>query len=120
MEIKVNLTRLIYNILVENIEARDNWMLTIKEVHSVEMKIKGITKNEYYEHFFNDELSNVESIKRMWAKIQEEIPTLRGINWEKRQRQGGQYFVDVLEIQTNQMKLFSADELNTFDLFNKQ
>lgn len=118
MEIKVSLIRLIYNILNESLEARDNWMLTIKEVHTMEMRIKGISKQDYFEHFFNDDLSNVHTIKRLWQKVQEEFPNLRGKTWAERQKQGGQYVVDSLKIDKSQMTLFTSDELHDITLLN--
>ena len=113
MKIDVSLIRLVYNILTEDIEARDDWMLTIKKVHTLEMLAKGISKSNYFEHFFNEHLSNVHTIKRMWQKVQEEYPALRGKSWEERQMQGGSYKVASMDdVDESQMKLFTADEIH--------
>lgn len=114
MKIEVSLIRLIYNVLCENVEARDNWLLTIQKVHSLEMMAKGISKKDYYDHFFAEDLSNVNTIKRLWQKVQEDYPALRGVNWVERQRQGGQFNIDDLALDTTQLTLFTQDELNNF------
>jgi len=116
MKIEVPLIRLIYNILTQEVELRDNWMLTIKKIHSTEMIMKGIAKEDYFDALFNEELSNVHTIKRLWQKVQEEFPQLRGGKWSERQRQGGNYVVD--EIDESQMTLFNQDELNELALID--
>jgi hypothetical protein len=114
MKIEVSLIRLIYNVLCENLEARDNWMLTIQKVHSLEMMGKGISKKDYYDHFFAEHLSNVHTIKRLWQKVQEDYPALRGVTWEDRQRQGGRFSLDEITLDTTQLTLFTQDELKQF------
>jgi hypothetical protein len=114
MKIEVPLIRLIYNILTQDKSTRDNWMRTIKIVHQTEMTIKGISTHQYFDAFFNEELSNVHTIKRLWQKVQEEFPKLRGDTWIERQKQGGRYVVD--EIDLNQMTLFNDKELNELAL----
>jgi hypothetical protein len=117
MNLNTSLIRLIYNILVQDVETRDNWILTIKKVHQTEMIVKGISQTDYFEHFFNDELSNVHTIKRLWQKVQEDYPALRGDTWEERQRMGGQF---VVTIDKNQMTLFSEEEMNEYALINEE
>lgn len=124
MNINASLIQLIYNILSNDVETRDDWMLCIKEIHSIEMTFKGISKNDYFTKLFekNDDgeysnFSNVHTIKRLWQKVQEDFPNLRGSTWEERQRQGGQYVVNTIDEQ--QLSFFSKeqlDEIAKFDL----
>jgi hypothetical protein len=120
MNINVSLIQLIYNILSNDTETRDDWMLCIKEIHSIEMKIHGITKDDYFEKLYekNDEgeypyFSNVHTIKRLWQKVQEDFPNLRGLTWETRQKQGGQYVVDSL-LEDNQLNIWTKEQLDDF------
>jgi len=124
MNIKLPLIQLIYNILSNNVETRDDWMLCIKEIHSIEMTIHGISKEDYFEMLFkknNDgeysNFSNVHTIKRLWQKVQEDFVHLRGDTWEERQKQGGQYVVDNY-YHENQLFLFSTEELNDLAKLN--
>ena len=117
MNINVSLIQLIYNILSNDVETRDDWMLCIKEIHSIEMTIHGISKNDYFDKLFekNEEseypyFSNVHTIKRLWQKVQEDFPNLRGLTWETRQKQGGQYVVDSLN-DDNQLSFFTKEQL---------
>lgn len=103
------LTRLVTNILVNDTEARDNWMLTIKQVHDREMQIWYYKESEYYEAFFSQKLSNVHTIKRLWQLVQEKYPELRGETWEERQRQGGMVALEMAEERFIQMSLFEDD-----------
>jgi hypothetical protein len=124
VNINASLIQLIYNILSNDVETRDDWMLCIKEIHSIEMTFKGISKNDYFTKLFekNDDgeysnFSNVHTIKRLWQKVQEDFPNLRGSTWEERQRQGGQYVVNTIDEQ--QLSFFSKeqlDEIAKFDL----
>ena len=84
MKLNLTLQRLIYNILVTHKESRESWLLTIKIVHQTEMTIKGISIQNYFYSVFDEELSNLNSIKRIWSKIQEDVPQLRGDNYEDR------------------------------------
>jgi len=125
MKLDISLIQLIYNILSNDFETRDDWMLCIKEIHSIEMKLHGISKNDYFDKLYkkDDEgeysyFSNVHTIKRLWQKVQEDFPNLRGLTWETRQKQGGQYVVDSLNDDT-QLSFFSKeqlDEIAKFDL----
>lgn len=98
------LTRLIKNILLNDVNARDNWMDTIRQVHDKEMAIWCFTKEQYYDALFGDHLSNVHTIKRLWQLVQEKYPELRGKSWEERQRQGGMVASEMAEIR--QLGLF--------------
>jgi len=107
------LTRLITNILHNNVDARDNWMQTIKEVHDKEMQLWCFTESEYYKAFFGGHLSNVHTIKRLWQMVQEKHPQLRGETWEERQRQGGMMAQEIHEIGSFQLELFNDADLQT-------
>ena len=114
----INLTidRLIYNVLTLDIEARDNWMRTIKIIHETEMTLKGIGRAEYFVCFFNEEFTNIHTIKRRWSAIQTEYPKLRGAEYDTRQKQGGQF---VLEIDPSQMTMFDEQELSDLAMIKK-
>jgi hypothetical protein len=118
MNINVSIIELIYNILSNDVETRDDWMLCTKEIHSIQMKLNGISKTDYFDKLFekNDEgeypyLSNVCTIKRLWQKVQEDYPNLRGSTWESRQKKGGQFVIDLL-IDDSQLSLFSKEQLD--------
>jgi hypothetical protein len=120
MKLDISLIQLIYNILSNDSETRDDWMLCIQEIHSIEMKFHGISKNDYFDKLYekDDEgeypyFSNVHTIKRLWQKVQEDFPNLRGLTWETRQKQGGQYVVDSLNDDT-QLSFFSKEQLDEF------
>ena len=120
MNINVSIIQLIYNILSNDEETRDDWMLFIKEIHSIEMKLHGISKTDYFDNLYekNDEgeypyFSNVHTIKRLWQKVQEDFPNLRGLTWETRQKQGGQYVVDSL-LEDNQLNIWTKEQLDEF------
>lgn len=100
------LTRLITQILTKNEEARDDWMLTIKEVHDRELMIWYMDKSEYYDALFSGRLSNVQTISRVWRWVQEKRPELRGKTWEERQRQAGMVASEVAEFKNLQSSLF--------------
>ncbi len=91
------LTRLVKNILLENEIARDDWMLTIQIVHDKEMALWYYKKEDYYDAVFSKKLSNVDTIKRLWALLQERIPELRGAKWQERQIQGGMVANDIVD-----------------------
>ena len=120
MNIKVSLIQLIYNILSNDAQTRDDWMLCIQEIHSIEMKFHGISKNDYFDKLYekDDEgeyryFSNVHTIKRLWQKVQEDFPALRGTTWETRQKQGGQYVVDSF-YDDNQLSFFTKEQLDEY------
>lgn len=85
------ITRISKEVLKNNKESRDNMMLVVKSIHDFEMSMFGIDKKNYYEYLFKGQfLSSIKTIDRMWRKLQEEHPELRGDEWEERQRLGGQ------------------------------
>lgn len=118
MNINASLIRLIYNVLSNDVESRDDWMLCIKKIHSFEMMHNGVLTSEYFEKLFEKDedgeysyFSNVHTIKRLWQKVQEDFPHLRGDTWEERQRQGGQYNVNTY-YEDSQLQLFTIEELD--------
>ena len=120
MNINATLIQLIYNLLSNDVETRDDWMLCIKEIHTIEMTFKGISKNDYFVKFYEknedgeySNFSNVHTIKRLWQKVQEDFPNLRGLNWEGRQKQGVQYVVSN-DYYDNQLNIFSKEQLDEF------
>jgi hypothetical protein len=96
------LSRFVFSVLRDIPETRDDWMLLIKLVHDTEMSVKKIKREDYYDHFFNNEFSNVDSIKRVWALIQERNPKLRGLKWRERQKMSRQ----ISDTINNQLNLF--------------
>jgi len=120
MNLNISLIGLVYHTLSNKVDTRDDWMLCIKEIHSLEMLSKKVTKESYFDKLFemNEDgeytyFSNVHTIKRLWQKVQEDFPHLRGDTWEERQRQGGQYNVNSY-YEDNQLSLFTKDELDEF------
>jgi len=85
----IYLINTIKSILAKNEVARDDWMLTVQEVHNREMYLFSFDKNEYYDCVFNGKLTNIQTISRTWRLLQEKFPELRGKDWADRQRQGG-------------------------------
>lgn len=104
------LTRLIKNILLNDVDSRDDWMSTIRQVHDKEMSLWCFPKEEYYDAFFGGNLSNVHTIKRLWQLVQEKHPELRGKTWEERQRQGGMVAAEMAAEKLLQLSLFGNSE----------
>lgn len=98
------ITKLVVTILQSNEIARDDVMLVIKYIHDFEMGVLKKDKEDYYEMVFNSTLSKVTTIDRVWRKVQEERPELRGKEWELRQMRAGQISVDLAL--KNQLNLF--------------
>jgi hypothetical protein len=111
MKLETSLIKLIYHILHEDIEARDNWMLTIQKVYDSQMLYNSIKKEDFYNSFFkeNSPLTNCQTIVRLWRKVQEDYPLLRGDMWEQRQKKGGQFNAN--DFISNQTSLFSKEEM---------
>jgi hypothetical protein len=99
-------TKSLAKLLAENVEARDDMMQCVKHIHDLEMGVLGISQNEYYAVFFGGKLSSVKTIDRVWRKIQEDIPELRGSEWEARQAQSGRIEITDLSYLRNQLNLF--------------
>lgn len=100
------LARLITQILINDEDARDDWMLCVRQVHERELAIWYMSKEQYFEAFFSEKLSNVQTIARLWRLIQEKRPDLRGKTWEERQRMGGLMAKEFADMETIQSKLF--------------
>lgn len=84
------ITRLTVDLLVKNIESRDDMMLTVRYVHDFEMALFNIPKQSYYDSLFGGKLSSIKTIDRIWRKAQMDNPSLRGAEWLQRQIQSGQ------------------------------
>jgi hypothetical protein len=106
MRNKGYLSRMIYSILVNNKESRDDWMLVVKQIHDTEMAMWGILKADYYDALFGLKLANPQTISRIWRKIQEKYPDLRGEFWEDRQAQGGMIASQIVTDNIFQTSLF--------------
>jgi hypothetical protein len=100
------LTREVFELLKSKASARDNMLECIQHVHNLEMEALQITRANYYDAFFNGRLSSVKSIDRIWRKIQEDVPDLRGSEWEARQAQSGRIEIEDLSYLKNQLNLF--------------
>ena len=101
------ISRMIYYILVNDIESRDNWMLVVKKVHDIEMVNYNIAKADYYDSLFSFKLTNPQTISRIWRKIQEHNVELRGQQWEDRQKAGGYIRNKIAEGEFFQLDIFS-------------
>jgi hypothetical protein len=99
-------TKELGQLLARNVEARDNMVLCVKHIHDLEMQLLNVTENEYYIAFFGGKLSSVKTIDRIWRKLQEDIPELRGSEWEARQAQSGRIDITDLSYLKNQLNLF--------------
>jgi hypothetical protein len=100
------LTKAVFDILKKNPSARDNVLECVQYVHDIDMAILFIKKTEYYDAFFGGKLSSVKTIDRIWRKIQEDVPELRGSKWEARQAQSGRIEIADLSYLKNQLNLF--------------
>jgi len=97
-------TKLVVSILEKNEIARDDLMIVIQSIHDFEMAVLKKNKEDYYDMFFHGTLSKPTTIDRVWRKVQEEKPELRGKEWELRQMRAGQISLDLAL--KNQLKLF--------------
>ncbi len=101
------ITRLTIDLLTKNVEARDNMMLTVRYIHDFEMGLFKIKKADYYKASFeSNKLSSIKTLDRIWRKVQEENPELRGKEWAERQVQAGRMSADVLSAK-NQLDLWN-------------
>jgi hypothetical protein len=99
-------TKSLFVLLKENEEARDNMLDCVKHIHNLEMLALSIPREDYYNAFFGERLSSVKTIDRIWRKIQEDVPELRGSEWEARQVQSGRIDIEDLSYLKNQLNLF--------------
>jgi hypothetical protein len=79
------ISKLIYTILKNNEDSRDDMMLVVKSIHDFELSVLGKDKSEYYECCFSGKLASIKTIDRIWRKIMEHNPELRGEEWDERQ-----------------------------------
>ena len=100
------LTREVFELLKSQATARDNMLECVQHVHNLEMTALNIPREDYYNAFFGGRLSSVKSIDRIWRKIQEDVPELRGSEWEARQVQSGRIDIEDLSYLKNQLNLF--------------
>ncbi len=100
------ITRLTFDLLTKNSEARDNMMLTVQYVHDFEMAMFSISQSDYYSALFSGKLSSIKTLDRVWRKIQEIYPELRGSEWQERQVQAGLMSAAMLSEVKNQLGLF--------------
>jgi hypothetical protein len=70
-------------------------MLVVKTIHDFEMSMFAIPQSAYYHALFSDKLSSIKTIDRVWRKMQEEHPHLRGEDWEERQILAGRVSRDI-------------------------
>jgi len=92
--------------LKENVPSRDDMMLCVKHIHDLEMRLQGIRNEHYYDAVFNYKLSSIKTIDRIWRKLQEDIPELRGAEWELRQAQAGRIEIEDLSHMRHQLNMF--------------
>ena len=97
-------TKLVVSILEKNIIARDDVMIVIQTIHDFEMAVLKKNKEDYYDMFFHGTLSKITTIDRVWRKVQEEKPELRGREWELRQVRAGEISLDLA--MNKQLNLF--------------
>jgi hypothetical protein len=102
----------IYTLLSNDESLRDDWMSVIKNIHTIEMITKGLKKEKYFDLLFDsssNNFSNIHSIRRVWQKVQEDNPHLRGVEWEERQVKGGKFNDKKMEEISNQLFIFSDE-----------
>jgi hypothetical protein len=100
------ISKLTIAILKNNESSRDDMMLVVKSIHDFEISILGKEKSDYYECFFSGKLSSVKTIDRIWRKIQEKKPELRGKEWDMRQVQAGIISINVAAEKYGQLNIF--------------
>jgi hypothetical protein len=101
-----HITRVTIDLLTKNAEARDNMMLTVQYVHDFEMAVLKIEKKEYYDALFSEKVSSIKTIDRIWRKVQEQNPKLRGVDWDKRQIQAGLMSAELINDSSGQLSFF--------------
>lgn len=103
--------KIVVNCLSKNKEARDNWMLALKDVHQREMALLCVEKENYFDTFFDEKLTDAHTVRRLWQKVQEVYPDLRGETWDERQRQGGVLAKEWAMV-NKQLELFSKEDID--------
>lgn len=100
------LNRMTMTVLKNNEAARDDMMIVVKTIHDFEMSMFSIEKVDYYQNFFDGKLSSIKTIDRIWRRVQEVKPELRGKDWVQRQAQAGLIALESL-ISKQQLDLFN-------------
>ena len=103
------ITARIFSALTNDKLCRDSYMLTIQKLHDEELNFMRKDTSEYWNLFFDKKLSSVNTIIRMWRKVQEVHVELRGENWEERQNQSLEY--------RSKINIYGKDQLHLFDDF---
>jgi hypothetical protein len=85
---------------------RDSYMRTIQVLHDEELNFMRKDESEYYKLFFNNKLSSINTIKRIWSKIQEVHLDLRGENYEERKKQSMEFKTIINKYGKDQLHLF--------------
>jgi len=98
------ITRLTIDLLTKNEEARDDMMLCVRYIHDFEMALFGIKKTEYYDALFNGRISSINTLDRVWRRVQLDNESLRGKEWLERQVQAG--LISASAIKSNSLRLF--------------
>jgi hypothetical protein len=107
------ITTRILSVLKNDKLCRDSYMKTIQVLHDEELKFMRKDESEYYKLFFNNKLSSINTIKRIWSKIQEVHVDLRGDNYNERKKQSMQFRTIINKYGKDQLHLF--DDFNTTD-----
>lgn len=105
------LSRLVREILKKDVKCRDDLFMTLKQVHDKELALWSYSKEQYYDAFFSEKLSNPETVGRIWRLLQEKFPELRGSEWEERQKKAG-----LITKEAAMDRLFQLDLFEDFDL----
>lgn len=88
------ISRIIYRTLEENEASRDDYLIVVKVIHDMELAAQNLQPEDYYNAVFQKRVSSFQTIGRIWRKIQECVPHLRGKDWEERQILSGQVSKD--------------------------
>lgn len=104
------ITSRIISVLKNDKLCRESYMRTIQMLHDEELLLIDKKQNEYYNLFFGNKLSSINTIKRMWSKVQEVYVELRGDNYEERKKQSMEF--------KSKITTYGKDQLHLFDDFN--
>jgi hypothetical protein len=101
------ITARIISVLRNDVLCRDSYMRTIQMLHDEELNFMRKDQADYYKLFFDKKLSSVNTIIRMWRKVQEVHVELRGENWDDRQVQSIEF--------RSKINIYGKDQLHLFD-----
>jgi hypothetical protein len=104
------ITARIFSTLTNDKLCRNSYMRTIQVLHDEELNLMKKDESEYYKLFFNNKLSSINTIKRIWSKIQEVHVELRGENYEERKKQSMEF--------KSKINIYGKHQLHLFDDFN--